>query len=236
MKTVNAQISIAVVCLLLGIMLSLQFQTSRYYNVTQVPERTEDLTSQIKTVTREKAALEQKAASLTLQLTNTQNHNQALADLQKDLENANLAVGLTPVEGPGIIITLDDVPQKPSPEDDPNLFLVHEKNLLILANELKAAGAEAICINNQRLVAMSEIRCVGPLIIINGVKIAAPFTVKVIGNPDVLYGLMKAETSYLGLLNMYGYKTRLEKSDQILIPSLGSPKSLLRSVEKNTNR
>jgi len=226
----SAQMSIAVVCLVLGIMLSVQFQTSRYYKVTLVPERIEDLTSQIKTILKEKDALEQKAASLNVQLSNSQDYNQAMTDLQNELKNTNQTVGFTPVEGPGIIITVDDNPKSFSPDEDPNLYLVHDKNLLILTNELKAAGAEVISINNQRIVAMSEIRCAGTLIIINGAKTGAPFIVKVIGNPDVLYGVMKSENGYLEILNTWGYNTSIEKSENIRIPALKSPKSLLGSV------
>lgn len=229
----SAHISIAAVCLVLGIMLSVQFQTSRFYHNIQVPERTEDLTSQIKALENEKTALQQKAASLTLQLQNSQNHNKALTDLQNDLSSTSLAVGLAAIEGPGITITVDDNPQKCKPGDDPNDYLIHDRDLLILTNELKAAGAEAICINNQRLVAMSEIRCVGTLVIINGAKTGAPFIVKVIGNPDILYGMMKSDNSYLEALNMYGYRTAIEKSDTIKIPALAGKQSVLHSVDND---
>ena len=36
--------------------------------------------------------------------------------------------------------------------DDPNLLLVHDTDLINIVNELKSVGAEAISINNQRIV------------------------------------------------------------------------------------
>lgn len=229
MQKLSAHWSIAGVCLILGIMLSVQFQATRHFNAIFLPERTEDLTGQINTIAREKSALEQKAASLTRQIKNSRDYNQALADLQKELENANLAVGFTPVEGPGIIIIVDDNPAY-NPEDDPNIYLIHDQALMQLANDLMAAGAEAISINGQRIVAMSEFRCAGTLININGVKTGAPFTLKVIGNPDILYGMMKSNQGYLAYLDMRGYKTSIEKADQLRLPALERPKSLLNII------
>lgn len=230
MRTISAQGSIAVVCLVLGIMLSVQFQTTNYYKDAMIPERAEDLTSQIKTVSKEKAVLEQKADSLIVQLTNSTNYNQAMADLQKELQVANLAVGFVSVEGPGIIITVSDDPKDLTPGDDPNDYLIHDNDLLQLTNELKAAGAEAISINNQRITAMSEIRCAGTLINVNGVKIGPPYVLKAIGNPDVLYGMMKSKNGYLEILNMYELKTSIEKLENVNIPALKRQKSLLKSV------
>lgn len=231
MRTIRAQWSVAVICFVLGIMLSVQFQTTRYYQINMLPERVEDLTSQIKTVSKEKAALEQEVNSLTTQLTNSQNYNQAMADLQKELVNANLAVGYIPVQGPGVVISIDDNPKSLTPEDDPYFYIVHDVNLLILTNELKATGAEAISINNQRITAMSEIRCAGNLIIVNGIKIGPPYVINVIGNSDVLYGIMKSKNGHLESLNIRGFITAIDKSDNITIPALIRPQSFLRSIE-----
>jgi uncharacterized protein YlxW (UPF0749 family) len=50
-----------------------------------------------------------------------------------------------------------------------------------LVNELWAAGAEAVSVNNQRVVTRTSIRCVGPTVLVNGVRMAAPYVVKAIG-------------------------------------------------------
>ena len=69
---------------------------------------------------------------------------------------------------------------------DPNLLLTHDTDLIRVVNELKNAGAEAISINEQRLVTTSAIECDGNIIKVNGEKIGAPFTIKAIGLPEVL--------------------------------------------------
>lgn len=213
----SSQISIGLVCLLMGILLSVQFQTTKHYKVTQAAERAEDLTSQIKIVAKEKQSLEQQLATMSKQIQNSNNNDQALDDLRKDLQKAELSVGLVAVEGPGIVVTLNDNSDVLAPGDDPNDYLIHDQYLLMVVNELKAAGAEAISINNQRIIAMTEIRCAGTLINVNRVAIGPPFTVKAIGNPDVMYGAMTAENGQLEYLNLIGVRTSVQKSEKVSI-------------------
>ena len=97
-------------------------------------------------------------------------------------------LGLTEVTGNGLIITINDN-QDISLNSwfaDPNLLVVHDTDLMRVVNELKNAGAEAISINEQRLVTTSAIECDGNIIKVNGEKIGAPFTIKAIGLPEVL--------------------------------------------------
>ena len=97
-------------------------------------------------------------------------------------------LGLSEVTGNGLIITIDDN-QDISLNNwlaDPNLLLVHDTDLISVVNELKNAGAEAISINEQRLITTSAIECDGNIIKVNGEKVGAPFTIKAIGLPEVL--------------------------------------------------
>ncbi|MEQ8173530.1 MAG: DUF881 domain-containing protein [Syntrophomonadaceae bacterium] len=218
MRSKGAQVSIALVCIILGVMLSVQFKTTGYYRATLVPERTEDLAAQITTVKKEKEAMEQKVASLEEQIKNTKNNAQARADLQKELQGAKLSVGLLPVEGSGVKITLSDNPKALEPGEDPNDLLIHEDNLLMVVNDLKAAGAEAISINDQRITAMSEIRCAGTMIVVNQVRIGPPFVLLAIGNPDVLENSMTQKSGNLSAMQFMGIQASIEKSEKLRIP------------------
>ena len=92
---------------------------------------------------------------------------------------------MVPAEGQGVTITIDDSKTKSKAGENPNLYLIHDDDLLKVINELKAAGAEAISINEQRLIATSEIRCAGPTLSVNNIRSAPPYEIKAIGE-DVL--------------------------------------------------
>ena len=56
---------------------------------------------------------------------------------------------------------------------DPNSTIVHAEDLISIVNELKNAGAEAISINDQRIVSNTVIECIGAVIKINGQRVGA---------------------------------------------------------------
>jgi len=113
----------------------------------------------------------------------------ALPVSQAQLDQARFLAGLTPVEGPGVVVTLNDS-KKPQPKGLPPGMtppsLIHDTDINQVISELRAAGAEAIAVNGQRLVATSAIRAAGPAILINNTPQAPPYTVQAIGDPQVL--------------------------------------------------
>ena len=84
-------------------------------------------------------------------------------------------------------------------------------------NELRAAGAEALSINGERILATSEIRCAGPTISINNTKKAAPFEIKVIGDPDTLENALKMPGGAVDQSAFYGIDVSIKKSNKLMI-------------------
>ena len=78
-------------------------------------------------------------------------------------------------------------------------------------NELKNAGAEAISINDQRIISKSSIICAGVIIRVNGEKVGAPFTIKAIGNQNDLYYALSRVGGYLDWMNSWNLITNIEK-------------------------
>ena len=120
--------------------------------------------------------------------TNATQNNTELTDLENEIKNGNKVLGMSEVSGNGIVITINDNQDIALSNwlADPNLLIVHDADLISVVNELKNAGAEAISINEQRLVTTSSIECDGNIIKVNGEKVGAPFTIKAIGIPEVL--------------------------------------------------
>lgn len=102
-----------------------------------------------------------------------------------ELEQVRMWVGLVPVSGKGIVVTLNDSKSLPDTANV-NDYIVHEENIRQVVNELFSAGAEAISINGQRLTTNSAIRCVGPTVLVNEVKTVPPFEISAIGEPETL--------------------------------------------------
>ncbi len=141
----------------------------------------------------------------------------ALKEKEEKITEGNKILGLTEVTGPGVIVTLGDSKKDASSSLDPSMLLVHDTDVLSVINELKNAGAEAISINDQRIIPTTGIICGGNIIDINDEKVGAPFEIKAIGLPEQLAALDRPG-GYLELLRSYSVEAKLEKSNSITIP------------------
>lgn len=114
--------------------------------------------------------------------------------LNAKLVELQMVSGLTAVSGAGVRITLNDNPSAAQNSDASSFLpgIVHDFDLLQLVNELRLANAEAISIKGvgqstgTRITAYSPIRCVGPVIQVEGQPVAPPFTIEAIGNPEAI--------------------------------------------------
>ena len=149
--------------------------------------------------------------------------DQTIAMLDEELEKMKMLSGVTELTGSGVIITLDDTKAinqiaVDAGYYDPNVFVIHDSDILLVINELRAAGAEAISINGQRIVGLTEIRCVGPVIQINGIRLTAPFKVSAIGSPDLMSSALKLRGGIVDQLSQANIDVNIETSSSITVP------------------
>ena len=161
--------------------------------------------------------LENAEKELEKQRQNSTQNNSELEEKEENITTGNKIIGLAEVTGPGVIITLSDSKLDASMVLNPSTLLVHDVDILGVVNELKNAGAEAISINEQRLVPTTSISCGGNIIDINGEKIGAPFEIKAIGLPEQLAGLSRPG-GYLEILRNASVGAELKKYNNITIP------------------
>lgn len=207
MKNKNAYIAIGVVCVVLAAALTVQIRTMQGENsaVSQAFANSELKDSLLEWKEKSENAENDLEASIKkleqLRETSTANGNSS-EEKQEELKKYNQILGLTDVTGEGIVLTVTDSAQSSNAIDMNNL-IIHDSDLRSLVNELSNAGAEAISINDERIVSTTSITCAGNVILINGNKVGSPFTIKAIGNQASLYGAITRAGGYT-----YGLKAR----------------------------
>ncbi|MER5338515.1 DUF881 domain-containing protein [Micromonospora sp. NPDC002717] len=99
------------------------------------------------------------------------------------LRTLEAGTGLGRVRGDGVVVRLADAPQNPDAVTgaDVGPSRVIYSDLQGVANDLWAAGAEAISINGQRLTATSTIRSAGQAILVDFRPVTGPYEVSAIG-------------------------------------------------------
>lgn len=218
---------IAAVCFILGMMLVAQFRSAQISGSVTSHQRAQELTSELKSVTDERDMLKKEVTELRDRIAEYEESASKVSGftdaMKKELERVRMAAGLVEGIGKGIVVTLDDSNVPRQPGEDPNLFLVHDEDLLKVTNELFAAGAEAVSINGQRIVATSDIRCAGPTILVNSVKLAPPFTIHAIGDPHVLESSLKMRGGVIESLQFFGIQVSIKKQDDVKMPAYTGP-------------
>lgn len=211
---------ITLVCIILGLTLTAQFRTQAGIHSDDIPtKRLEEMTDLLKQAESERDALRTQVHKLTVQIDDLLSAGNPSDKFQKELKEVRMAAGLTALQGPGISITLNDSTRTVQAGQDPNLFLIHDEDLLKLVNELKAAGAEAVAINEQRVVASTEIRCAGPTISVNNTRIAPPYVVQALGSPETLDASLHMRGGIMDTFLFWGIQIHMEKMDNLTLPA-----------------
>lgn len=212
--------------LLLGTIVAVQFRSTLYrnrqntstsYNVEQLKtmlNEEREAVNKLKTTIAEN----EKVRDDYLKTAVNNANNDFLKWQHKYLDEVKLKAGLSDIKGPGITIKLDDAPAR---KNYPTSFLIiHDADIKKIVNELKKAGAQAISINTERLLATSEQVCAGPTILINKNRYPVPYTIKAVGNADSLYKKVD-ESERIMLMRRDGIRISIEKSKEIQIPKYG---------------
>lgn len=216
--------TMGILFLILGIIISTQTQKHIEAELANLPveRQLNGLIDLLKETQNKKAGLEQQLDKLKQQVNvlNKQSNSRGLSNQQ--FKFLYQIAGLTPVNGEGIIIKLED--QKPEAVSKNNELLnndglLHSDDLLKIINELKAAGAKAIAINDQRLVTTSEIITAGNSILVNQSRLIPPYIIKVVGPVDTMFSSLKMRGGIVEYLEVYGFKINIEKKSNLKIPA-----------------
>lgn len=135
---------------------------------------------------KEQTDLKEQLAQLRARLDEVQRSAAArsgeLGELARQIEDLKLRAGLTALVGEGIAVTLDDaklpaVPRQPELEKS----ICHSTDITDIVNSGWKGGAEAMAINQERIVGTSSVYCVGSTIMVNGTLMSPPFVIVMIG-------------------------------------------------------
>ncbi|MGI6552337.1 MAG: DUF881 domain-containing protein [Clostridia bacterium] len=209
------QVSLALVFILLGMLISMQFKTQQNIINSLNAQKKEDLVAVWKSLDEKRRSLELEITDLNTKYWELMEESQAgtaaLKNVTEDMNKLKIVNGLVPVTGSGITVTITG--------DAPLLFL----DLIDLVNELWATGAEAIAINDHRVTQRTSIfeaeDALSVYITVNGEKLLYPIVVKAIGDPHTLE---KGLTFTGGLVDnwntLYSIYPEVQQKEELTIP------------------
>lgn len=225
---ITLSISIGLVALILTMILFTQFKTIEETDITAIEvmretELREELASWKEKYEEVETNLEDRKKKIEEYKQELNNSENAMQLLESEVKEAESYLGFTSLQGEGIEIKLQDNEEA----------IIDYWDLLSLVNELTSAGAEAISINDERIVATTEIVPVNEtMIFINSKKISGPYVVRAIGNKKYLESALIIKGGYIDERLANKQSVEYTINDNIIIPAFNG-KLNFEYAEKN---
>lgn len=140
--------------------------------------------------------------------------------LKEEFEMHKMTAGTCSVQGSGVAVTVDDGTEPAESRQEINDLLVHDNDILKIINELKAAGAEAISVNGERITAMTSVSCAGYTVRINGRTYGRPFVILAIGDSTRMTDRLIGVGGYGNQLKEWGVKFDIQSRSRIVIEGI----------------
>ena len=216
-------ITIGIACLALMLVMFMQFKVIKQTDLTSIENmREEELRTELSDYRKKYLEIQEKYEETMNKISEYQTEKESDEKtaklLQNELEELNTYLGITDVQGEGVTIILTDKGGKEinSENSDERIVSISSLDLLRVVRDLFAAGAEAISINDQRIVGISDIFLIGssstPFIQVNSQRITSPYVIKAIGNKTYLESAVSINTSMVQFLKDEGHGVEIQTS------------------------
>lgn len=189
---------VPVVCLLAGLLLATTHDVSGGDEIrrSDAPRLVDLVRETQQSVDRLGAQRDALAAELESHHGGSPGAAAALAAITTRADRLAAEAGLTPLRGPGLVVTLNDAqrdaegrfPRDASPDD----LVVHQQDIDAVLNALWSAGAEGIQMQDQRIIGTSAPRCVGNTLLLNGRTYSPPYVITAIGDAQAMQAALAA--------------------------------------------
>ncbi|MGO1369346.1 DUF881 domain-containing protein [Senegalia sp. (in: firmicutes)] len=223
MKNLVSKSLIVTVCVILGIIIAIQYKTvNSLVGPDFVPsQKNKELVNQVSKVEEEKEALMNELTNLENKVqkyeSEVSEESDYVKELSKELSKYKMFAGYTEVEGEGVEIIINN-PDSDDAYGYPISIVEDYEYLLDTISYLNVTGAEAISINDLRYTSFTEMLMAGDHLNINNKPIGSPIIIKAIGPADDFKAALEMNRGIVDLLQSYGYKVEINKKENVKIP------------------
>lgn len=222
MKIKKDQWMIGLICIVLGIFVAIQFKAVQK-NVLQglsPIQKSTQLVAELSKLKNERDLLQNEVDSISAKLKEIEETesigNVLIKNMNEDLNKYKALSGLVDVAGQGVEILIDNPLKTIDSSYEANLVYDYEL-ILAMINELNAAGAEAISINDQRVLSTTEIRAAGNNINVNKIPQSMPLVIRAIGSNVTLDNAISSRMGIISELRDRKYIVEVKRMEKVTI-------------------
>ena len=186
------------------------------------PARNTDLVSLVQSQSRHNTELTSQLSALREEVDGLAARGNEQSERAPELGRQAHRVGLTPVTGPAVTVTLDDAPSSVAANGiEPDLLVVHQQDIQAVVNAFWSGGAEAMTIQGQRVISTTAVKCVGNTVVLHGIPYGPPYEISAIGDQARLHtALAESEPIqiYQQYVESYGLVFREKSEPKVRFP------------------
>lgn len=226
MKNNKGFFFVFIAAIILGALISMNFNFERIRSYSQLnsaeyQSAVEERASLYKEIGNLKEDTIEKKSKINKYSSNYKKDDKILEDMKAQISDYEMFIGLNKVQGPGIVLTIKDGKTNPREEntDEIDNKLLHYYDMELILNELRLAGAEAISVNNHRVVPWTGVVCSWAFMgFDDGGMEYAPFNIYAIGDSEKLKAALLEDGSHVKELIFRKLYVNIEKKDKIIMP------------------
>ena len=219
------QVTLFVALVALGFLIAAQARSEaprvRYTTQERAP-----LVETVLALQAQQDALKQQILDLRTRITAAEEGSvgstQQVRDLKDALLAARVAAGIVALEGPGIVLQLQDSQVPVPPGASTADYRVNARDLRTVVEQLWLAGAEAISVNGERIVPTAAIVDIGGSVLVNSAYLSPPYQVAAIGPAD-LYDTLAASPGFVDLVRSrvdpFGIQVSFGQPSTVTVPA-----------------
>lgn len=213
---ITMTITIGMACFCLILVMFMQFKIVNQTDITSIENMREaelrtELANWKSKYEETNQAYEETIAKIEEYKQTNQSNEETEKLVNSELQQMELFLGRTDVEGQGIEIIVRETNKE-------DIERITADDLIIIVNALKLAGAEAISINDERIVNMSDIVDInGSFIKVNGQRILEPYVIKAIGDPAYLESGLIGNGGPIDNMKKLGQNVLIDKPNKVKI-------------------
>lgn len=137
----------------------------------------------------------------------------------QQINDLGALAGTKALAGPGLVVQLSDSIRPPATPQEAGAFRIHDVDIQLVVNDLLAAGAEAVSVNGNRLVATSAIRAAGTTIVVNFRPLNTPYEVRAIGARLEDFNKSEIVGRFHRWQDLFGLGFKVDRRSKVEVPA-----------------
>jgi uncharacterized protein YlxW (UPF0749 family) len=135
-----------------------------------------------------------------------------------ELEALATQAGTVPLRGAGLVVSMAPSDRPAPVSEDAGAYQIHDTDVQLVVNALWAAGAEAVAINDSRLVATTPIRSAGGTIVVNFRPLSPPYVISAIGADRARFEASAIARRFKRWTKLFGLGFQVRPRTSVAVP------------------